>query len=146
MIRVPENDKTENWAGLTSFVMCEKFIYSKNPEEEITREIRFYATDLTDLEVIADAIRSHWQIEEFHWHLDVSFNEDDNSTMNRNAFENLSLLIKLCVHILSLVQSKKQGVSMRRMRKKAAWNFEGMLEEILRYFDIETIVQTLENA
>ena len=123
MIRVPENDKTENWAGLTSFVMCEKFIYSKNPEEEITREIRFYATDLTDLEVIADAIRSHWQIEEFHWHLDVSFNEDDNSTMNRNAFENLSLLIKLCVHILSLVQTKKQGVSMRRMRKKGSMEF-----------------------
>ena len=66
--------------------------------------------------------------------------------MNRNAFENLSLLIKLCLHLFTLMKDVKKGVSVKRMRKMAAWNFEQTLEEMLRYFNIEMISQTLENV
>lgn len=146
LIQVPPNERTEQWAGISSFVMCEKYIHPKNPKEEVRTEIRFYASDLLDLEVIAEAIRSHWLVEEFHWHLDVSFSEDDNSTMNKNAFENLSLVIKLCLHLFLLIKTIKTRVSVRRLRMQAAWNFEQTLEEMLTYFDVETITQTLAEA
>ncbi|MBR0074711.1 MAG: ISAs1 family transposase [Synergistaceae bacterium] len=147
LVPVPENEQTGKWAGLSSFVMCQKYICPKNlHDEESTTETRFYATDLTDLTLIAEAIRSHWLVEQFHWQLDMSFSEDDNSTMNRNAFENLSLLIKLCLHLFILMKDVKKGVSVKRMRKMAAWNFEQTLEEMLRYFNIEMITQTLENV
>ena len=76
----------------------------------------------------------------------MSFSEDDNSTMNKNAFENLSLVIKLCLHLFLLIKTLKTRVSVRRLRMQAAWNFEQTLEEMLTYFDVETITQTLADA
>ena len=146
LIPAPQNELTEQWSGISSFIMCKKYIHPKNPEEEVRTETRYYASDLLELEVIAEAIRSHWLVEEFHWHLDVSFSEDENSTMNKNAFENLSLVIKLCLHLFLLIKTLKTRVSVRRLRLQAAWNIEQTLEEMLTYFDVETITQTLANA
>ena len=147
IVPIPKNEQTERWAGLSSFVMSQKYMIPKDlSKTEDKSEIRYYATDLTDLSLIVEAIRSHWLVEEYHWQLDVSFSEDENSTMNRNAFENLSLLIKLCLHLFTLMKTRETRVSTRRLRMQTAWNFEQMLEKMLTYFDVETITQTIRNA
>jgi predicted transposase YbfD/YdcC len=44
---------------------------------KICREHRYYITTLTDVKTFAEAVRTHWGIENsLHWCLDVSFNED----------------------------------------------------------------------
>ena len=78
------------WANLKSFI-C----YDLETEDLVTgkktKERRYYIASLTDIELCSDAIRGHWCIEnQLHWHLDVTFSEDDNTTIDKNAFNNLS--------------------------------------------------------
>ena len=60
--------------------MCEKAMIKKDLspknksfEELIEGDITETRYFISDLELIAEAIRTHWGVEIFHWHLDVSF-------------------------------------------------------------------------
>ncbi|MFR7848217.1 MAG: hypothetical protein ACLU8S_12070 [Coprococcus phoceensis] len=35
--------------------------------------------------MISRAVRGHWSIESMHWHLDVTFREDANTTIDKIA-------------------------------------------------------------
>ena len=124
----------DKWAGLKSFVCyvieTEDLVSGKKTEER-----RYYVASLTDIRLCADAIRSHWGIEnQLHWHLDVSFGEDDNSTMDKNAFNNLSILNKMVLALLKLVQPVHK-VGIKGIRKKFGWDLIGQLEHILGFLD-----------
>lgn len=41
-----------------------------------------------DLETVSWAVRGHWSIESMHWHLDVTFQEDANTTIDKVAAPN----------------------------------------------------------
>lgn len=41
---------------------------------KIREEERYYISSLqTDIEEIVRAVRGHWMVENYHWHLDVTF-------------------------------------------------------------------------
>ena len=133
------------WAGLKSFILCitetEDLVSGKK-----TKELRYYISSLTDVEIVSDAIRSHWGIENgLHWHLDVSFSEDDNTTMDKNAFNNLSIMNKMALSLLKLIQPA-YGVGIKTIRKIFGWNFIGELTNLLCLLDEEQIVQALQNS
>jgi len=146
IVAAPENkDRAEKWKDLVSFILCKKTMMPDDPEKEKKIEFRYYASDLDDLNVISEAIRLHWSVEEFHWQLDYSFKEDDNSTMDVTAYENLSLLIKMSLHLIQLMKTRSKNVSVRRYRKRFAWNFEDTLEELLMFFDDEALIKVLSD-
>ena len=143
---IPDDEELRNkWDGLRSFVMCVKTLEPDSPKLHSSTEVRYYATDLDDLSLIADAIRSHWSIEQFHWQLDVSFQQDNNSTMNVKAYENLTRMNKMCLHLFQLMKTVNKGTSVLRMRKRFGWNFEDSMEELLTYFDEKAIIQVLNS-
>ena len=132
------------WSGLKAFVCyiieTEDLVSGKQ-----TKEIRYYITSLKDTELCADAIRTHWGIEnQLHWHLDVTFGEDDNTTMDKNAFNNLSILNKMALSLLKLVQPGYK-VGLRTMRKAFGWGFEKHLTNLLNLLDEEQIAFALQN-
>lgn len=138
--------KEEKWKDLKSFICYEKTIYNTNTEKE-TKETRYYITNLNDVELCADSIRGHWYVEnKLHWHLDANFNEDDNTTMDKNAFTNLSILNKMALSLSKLAQPLMGKSSLRMIRKKFAWSFENNLNVILSAFDEEAIKQALLDA
>ena len=139
-----DEERDSKWVGLRSFVMCQKTITPDNPNENERTETRYYATDLDDLTIVSEAIRSHWSVEQFHWQLDVSFHEDDNSTMDKTAYDNLSLLNKLCLHLIQLMKLADKKTSVQRMRKIFGWDYEGSMEKLLSYFHEEAIIQALQ--
>lgn len=144
-VDAPKNtERDKKWTDINSYVLCIKTMKPDNPKVETKIEYRYYASDLDDLTVISEAILLHWSVEEFHWQLDYSFCEDDNSTMDVTAYENFSLIAKMCLHLIQLMKMKSQNVSVRRFRKKFAWNFEDTLEELLMYFDDNAIIKVLE--
>ena len=138
-------ERDKKWKDLRSYVLCIKTIVPDNPAEGPSSEMRLYASDLDDLSVLSDAIRSHWTVEQFHWQLDVSFKEDENSTMDSTAFENLSLIIKMSLHVIQLMKTKNPRVSVQRFRKRFAWNFEETLEQLLLMFSDEAIIKVLDD-
>lgn len=52
------------------------------------------------------AIREHWSIESVHWIRDVTFNEDNVRTSNRNAGQVLALLRTSALHILQTLRPR----------------------------------------
>lgn len=138
-------DKDE-WKKLKSFICYEKLIYNTITNKE-SREIRYYISSLKDVELCAEAIRGHWSVEnQLHWHLDYNFGEDDNTTTDKNAFNNLSLLNKLCLSLYKLVQPLMNNRSIRSIKKTFSWSTEDSLALILNSFDEDTLSQALNNA
>ena len=45
-----------------------------------------------------------------HWHLDVTFEEDANKTIDKRAAENLNIIRKWCISILKNDTFAKGGV------------------------------------
>ncbi|MFR5556696.1 MAG: hypothetical protein ACLTKE_07540 [Coprococcus sp.] len=67
----------------------EKYCYGEEPYEMDgieKEEYRYFISSLReDIELISRAVRGHWSIESMHWHLDVTFREDANTTIDKIA-------------------------------------------------------------
>lgn len=136
----------EEWKKLKSFILYEKYTCDVISKKE-SIERRYYITSLKDAELAADAIRGHWEVENnLHWHLDYSFCEDENTTMDKNAFQNYSLINKMVLSLCKIMQPLLKGYSIRSIRKAFSWNFEDNMALLLTTFNDSTIVNTLENA
>lgn len=111
------------WSSLQSIVKIEseRFIKSTGKTQKATR---FYISSLPcDATKIADAIRSHWKIENnLHWHLDVSFGEDKSRKRYKNAAQNFSSVLKLSLKLLINENISPVKKSIRRKRKIAGWD------------------------
>lgn len=58
---------------------------TKQTGKEVT-ERRYYISSLpSDVELFARTVREHWSVEIMHWHLDVTFKEDANATLDKTA-------------------------------------------------------------
>lgn len=137
----------KEWKNLRGFICYEKTSFDMVTKKE-TKEVRYYITSLTDVELCADSIRGHWGVENLlHWHLDANFYEDDNSTVHKTAFNNLSILNKMVLSLMKLSQpilgAKK---SIKLMRKVFGWSIEDNLSLILNAFDDEMLLNAISNT
>lgn len=119
----------KDWAGLRTIAMTRNTII-KNGEE--TSETRYFISSLQlDVNEIARAIRGHWMVESYHWHLDVTFHEDDNHTLDKQAAFNLNILRKLAINVLKIFETGKKTMSLKLKRFSIGTNPEKHLESIL---------------
>ena len=120
----PDTLRDNKWEGIVSYVCCKKTLTSINKPSVKTIETRFYISSIDDITICSDAIRGHWACEIGHWQLDHTFREDENSTMNVNAYENLSLLFKMVLALFKLLQvtPNYKGCSIRTIQKMFGWN------------------------
>jgi predicted transposase YbfD/YdcC len=91
-----------------------------------TTEVRYYLCSLSpDAKRLAAAVRGHWGIENrLHWVLDVSFDEDRSRIQKDHGPANFALLRRIAVNLLQRDTSKG---SVRKKRKRAAWNEDALL-------------------
>lgn len=142
--RLPANCGKDEWEKLKSFVCCEKHTQDIVSGKQ-THECRFYISSLSDIQLIAEAIRGHWNVENrLHWHLDYSFSEDSQTTMDKQAFQNLSLINKLVLSLCKMAQPVMTG-SIRSIRLRFSWELEDQLSFLLNTFDDQTIKEHLES-
>jgi len=134
----------KEWKNLRSFICCKKHICHVVTGKE-TVEIRFYISSLADIELCAEAIREHWAVEGFHWHLDCSFEEDENTTMDKGAFCCYSMMNKMALALCKLVQPFMGNRSIRRIRKSFARNPEKYLAILLNNFDAEQLKEAMSS-
>lgn len=133
----------KKWKGLKGFVCVEKTAEDIK-SGKTTKEIRYYITSILDIELCAEAIRGHWSIEnKLHWHLDYSFSEDDNTTMDKKAFNNYSLINKMVLSLCKLAKPVMSVPSIRILRKCFGWNYLDSITQVLTCFDEETIKNSL---
>ena len=119
----------KNWKGLSSIVMEKKTI-EKDGKRRI--EYRYFISSLkADIEQISRAVRGHWSIESMHWHLDVTFREDANTTLDKMAAQNLNIIRKWSLSILKPAQMTRHKLSMRKKRFVVSMRPIQYLEELL---------------
>lgn len=110
--------KTELWKGLSSIGMVERECHQNG---KLTIEKRYFISSIAaDAKVFANAVRSHWGIEnELHWRLDVVFREDGNRIRKGNAPAIMTAIRHVC---LNLFQQEPSKLSVKRKHHKAAWD------------------------
>jgi len=118
-----------NWTGLKSIGMTRNTI-SKNGKTTVND--RLFISSLSDgnAEIFARAVRGHWVVESFHWHLDVTFREDNCQVIDKRAALNLNILRKFAIAILKNVEMGKRD-SMKTKRFKVMLNPMKWLNELL---------------
>lgn len=110
----------KEWSGLMSIAMTRNTI-TKNGKTTV--EVRYFISSLcVNVKEIARAIRKHWVVESYHWHLDVTFREDDNRTIDKQAAYNLNVLRKLSLNILKLLDVGRKNTSMKLKRYMISLN------------------------
>lgn len=100
--------------------------------------MRYYISSLNvDIELFSNAIRNHWSVEnKLHWHLDFTFKQDKNTTMNKNALLNFEIINKFCLGILNKVKPFYNNISLRRIRKIISYNFEKSLVNLMCFLSL----------
>lgn len=114
-----------DWVGLRSFVCVEA---QRTINGKTSSERRYYISSLSgqDPQILADAIRGHWGIENrLHWSLDVSFREDDSRVRQGHSAENFSRLRRIALNLLKQDRSSKVGIKAKRL--KCGWNEDYLL-------------------
>lgn len=149
----------ESWSGLTSFGLVRKTITQmkkiknkrKNAkQEEIEKEVttienRYYISSRQiNIKEFNTVTRGHWNVEnKIHWHLDSTFDQDNNSTQNKNALLNLEIIHKFVLAILERVKVK-YSLSLKSIRKHLSNNTKEFFPELITYLILDTKSTVLE--
>jgi len=105
----------KDWKNLRSIVWIES---ERTVNGKTTREVRHYITSLShDPKELGIHIRSHWGIEnKVHWILDVAFREDEQKARAGHIPENMSLIRRIALNMLSKEKSAKVGIELKRQK------------------------------
>jgi len=118
----------KEWKGIQSIGIVETTITKNNRK---TTEIRYYTSSLTpNIDLFAESVRGHWSVESMHWHLDVTFREDKNQTLEKTAAENLNIFRKRALSILKLFELDKK-YSLKKKRFALSCNFALYLDKVM---------------
>ena len=126
-------DYLAEWKGLKKIFAVKREIEKDgNKTEEISC---YLSSKNTTAEKLLAYTRKHWQIESFHWILDMNFDEDDSRVVNDNAQTCLNIIRKYCISII-----KKYIENHQVKRKTIIGNMrkcllnEQYLEDVLKYY------------
>lgn len=113
-----------DWPDCTVIARIDSVRQVKGKPSSMEQRYYIASRDLAPAEV-AEAVRSHWGIEnQLHWVLDVTMKEDASTVRKDNAPENLSLLKKIVLNLLRIDMTDTVKSSLRLKRKRAAWDDE----------------------
>lgn len=120
----------KEWSGLRSMILTRNTV--TGADGGVTVEERYFISSLpVDIEEAERAVRGHWMIESYHWHLDVTFREDGNHTLEKQASYNLNIIRKLSLNILKLLEVGSCPLSMKKKRYTIGTNPEKHLEKLM---------------
>jgi predicted transposase YbfD/YdcC len=123
------HENQADWCGLKTLIKVEAMRVIKDKE---TTETRYYISNENGLKAgcFNALVRGHRSIENhLHWHLDVTFREDNSRIRTGYAPENLSTMKKMALQIIS--GYSKDKLSLRKRRIKAAYD-ENYLRELIK--------------
>ena len=120
-----------DWAGLKSIAMTKNTVTNIKSGKQAS-ETRYFISSLPlDVKLTAKAIRKHWMVESHHHHLDVTFREDANHTLEKQAAFNMGIIRRLALNVLKLFESGKKSISLKMKRFAIGTNPEKHLGNIL---------------
>jgi len=120
----------KEWEGLKTIILTRNTVTGADGETH-TEERYFISSLPVEIEEAARAVRGHWIVESYHWHLDVTFREDGNHTLEKQASYNLNIMRKLSLNILKLIEVGSKAISLKKKRFAIGTNPEKHLKQIM---------------
>jgi len=118
----------DEWAGLKSIGMTCNTI-TKNGKTTV--ETRYFISSLeVDAQLFARAVRSHWQVESYHWLLDTVLREDESPILDKQCAENLNIIRKFVLAVLKTAEIGDKYTSLRGKRLHIACDPVGFMEKL----------------
>ncbi len=111
-----------DWPGLATIGQVISITQRDGKESS---DVRYYISSLRpNVKRFAAAVRGHWGIENsLHWILDVTFDEDQSRIRKDHGPDNFALLRRFA---LTLVKQDTSPGSVKKKRKRAAWNNDAL--------------------
>ena len=135
----------KEWKNIKAIGYEKKTIEYLNNDKKTVEERFFIISFENDIKTFADAVRKHWGVENnLHAPLDIVFKEDKNTTLEKNGARNLSVLKRIALNIIKLVQCF-YNISLKLIRFKISMNTEDELEKIFKIINTSQIKSMLEN-
>ena len=125
----PSLPELARWEGLASFIQVES---ERHTADKVSHEVRYYIASLPphSASLFGAKIRGHWSVENpLHWQLDVAFREDACMVSAGHGAENLSLLRKIALTMITRDKTRKLGIAAHR--KRAGWNDDRLLHVLV---------------
>ncbi len=118
------------WVGVKSLGMV---IRERTLRKKTTQEIQYYINSIEiDGKLFEKSARGHWGVENgLHWSLDVVLREDNSRYRDRIGAQNLAIMRKITLGILTKDKSKKCGIAAKRL---AALGSPAYRENLLKLF------------
>ncbi|MCL4163957.1 UNVERIFIED_CONTAM: hypothetical protein GTU68_057279 [Idotea baltica] len=122
-------DELSNWKDCKRTVMVECKRSFKNDSSRDSFKTRYYVSSAAqNAAYFGVCTRNHWSIEnQLHWYLDVVFAEDRQRVRKDHAPDNMATLRKMALQLLLIHKGKD---SLKKVRKRAAWNENFLLQLI----------------
>lgn len=134
----------KDWKNLKSVGYEKKTIEFINNDKKTIEERFFIISFENDIKIFADAVRKHWGVENnLHAPLDIVFKEDKNTTLEKNGIKNLSILKRIALNIIKIVQCF-YNISLKLIRYKISMNTEEELKNIFKTLNTNQIKSMLE--
>jgi predicted transposase YbfD/YdcC len=120
----------DQWKDIKSICRVTRTYKERDQEKS---EVRYFISSLLPkAKKLASGVRGHWGIENgLHWILDMAFAEDRSRARKGNAQENLGLLRRWVLSVLSQDTTIKGSIEKKRLQ--AGWNVKN-LEALLGLF------------
>ena len=135
----------KDWKDIKLICYEKKTIEFLNYDKVIIEEKFFIISFENNVKIFADAVRKHWEIENnLHAPLNIVFREDSNTTLEKNGAKNLSILKRIALNIIKLVQCF-YNISLKLIRYNILMNTEEELEKIFKTINTTQIKSMLEN-
>lgn len=115
-----DKEVLHRWKNLKTIAKVESHTVHVSEDGKETSQTRYYISDedFPSAAYYGGLARGHWAVENgLHWHLDVTFREDDCRTRKNNAAQNLSLLRKLALQIAKATDDR---LSLRKRLVRAS--------------------------
>lgn len=123
----------KDWKGMKSIIMERKVLEKEGRQHT---EYRYFISSLAeDINLASRAVRGHWSVESMHWHLDVTFREDYNTTSDKISSQNYNIIRKWCLSILKLAELSLsiKRLSLKKKRFAIGLRPVKFLEEVLNF-------------
>lgn len=114
-------DAKKDWKGIAGVGMVFR-------ETEVngskSSEYSYFIGSIKSVKQFEKAVRNHWQIESFHWNLDVTYRDDANKTRKGTAPQNLAIVKRIAFNVVKKDTIKRQKDSLKIRRMAALMDLE----------------------
>ena len=126
-------DYLAEWQGLKKIFAVKRTVEKDGKTSEETS--CYLSSKSTSAENLLSYSRKHWQIESFHWLLDVNFGEDDSLIRDKNSQTCLNIIRKYAISILKkyIENNPVKRKTISGNTRKCLMNQEFMADVLMYY-------------